>query len=60
MPRQCLTEKGGINTNAKNKGKGKAARKAKKKEWYKSDNTNKSNVVTFIKFSYKADRVYDN
>ena len=31
MPRQCLTEKGGINTNAKNKGKGKAARKAKKK-----------------------------
>ena len=31
MPRQCLTEKGGINTNAKNKGKGRAARKAKKK-----------------------------
>ena len=34
--------------------------KLKKKEWYKSDNTNKSNVITFIKFSYKADRVYDN
>ena len=41
MPRRFLTEEGDINTNAKNKSKGRATRKAEKKEWYKSDNTNK-------------------